>query len=230
MNLCVIPARGGSKRIPKKNIKFFHGKPIITWSIETAIKSKCFDKIIVSTDNNKIAKIAKSAGAEVPFMRPKYLSDDFTGTGEVVSHAIKWYKRKKQIYSNICCIYATAPLINYKDIKKSLKILKISKADYAFSVTNYSYPIQRSFKINLDKRVEMFMPKYYYKRSQDLEDSYHDAGQFYWGTSEAWINSKKLFSKNAIPILLPKHKVQDIDTLDDWRLAEIKFSYLLRKR
>ena len=230
MNLCVIPARGGSKRIPKKNIKIFYGKPIIIWSIESAIKSKCFDKIIVSTDDNNIAKIAKSAGAEVPFMRPKYLSDDFTGTGEVVSHAIKWYKRKKQIYKNTCCIYATAPFINFKDIKKSFKILRTSKADYVFSATNYSYPIQRSFKITLNNRVEMFMPKFFYKRSQDLQESYHDAGQFYWGTSEAWINSKKLFSKNSVPILLPKYQVQDIDSLEDWKLAEKKFNFLINKK
>ena len=223
MNLCVIPARGGSKRVIKKNIKNFCGKPIIAWSIQQVIKSKCFDKIIVSTDDNNIAKLAISYGAEVPFLRPKKLSDDYTGTVPVISHAVKWQIKNDLKPTYVCCIYATAPFINISELKNGLKILKKSKFKYVFSATNYSYPIQRSFRIKKNKKIEMFYPKNYKSRSQDLDVAFHDAGQFYWGQTDAWLKNKPIISKSAIPILIPRSRVHDIDTHEDWQIAETMF-------
>jgi len=229
MNLCVIPARGGSKRIPKKNIKIFHGKPIIAWSIELAIKSNCFDKVLVSTDDNEIADLAKDYGAEVPFVRPKKLADDYTATVPVVSHAIKWQIENYQKPHNICCIYPTAPLIFLNDLKRGLKILKDSSCDYAFSATNYVHPIQRAFKVKKNGKLEMFFPKNNISRSQDLDETFHDAGQFYWGFVDAWLENKPIISVNSKPILIPRHRVIDIDTLEDWQLAETMFKAINKK-
>lgn len=223
MRLCVIPARGNSKRIPKKNIKNFHGKPIIAWSIELAIKSKCFDKIIVSTDDAKISKIAKDYGAETPFVRPKNLSDDHTETVHVISHAIQWYIRRNIKPQYVCCIYATAPFVKIKDLKRGLKILKKTKCNFTFLATNYNYPIQRSFKIKNNGKLKMFYPKYLNYRSQDLEQSYHDVGQFYWGTADAWSKKKNIISTNSIPILISRESAVDIDTQEDWKIAEKVF-------
>ncbi len=219
----MIPARGGSKRIKKKNIKIFCGKPIIAWSIQQALKSNCFDKIIVSTDDNNIAKIAIRYGADVPFLRPKKLSDDYTGTVPVISHAIKWQIKYNQKPEYVCCIYATAPLIKIRDIKKSFKILKNSGSEYSFSATNYSYPIQRSFRIKKNKKIEMYYPKYYKSRSQDLDRAFHDAGQFYWGRSDSWLKNKPIIGKNSIPIIIPRIRAHDIDTNEDWEIAERLF-------
>ena len=220
MNICVIPARVGSKRIFKKNIKNFCGKPIIRWSIEKAKASKCFDKIIVSTDDKKIATIAKKYGAEVPFTRPKSLSDDYTPTTPVVSHAINWIVRnyKKPLY--VCCIYPAAPFIKLCDLRNGLKILKKTKLNYVFPVTNFAYQIQRSFKIDTNNKLKMFFPKYYKYRSQDLDKAFHDAGQFYWGKTEAWLNNEKIYSKNSFPMQVPRSRVLDIDTVEDWKIAE----------
>ena len=229
MNLCVIIARAGSKRIKKKNIKLFFGKPIIAWSIETAIASKCFDKIIVSTDDSKIADLAKNYGADVPFLRPKTLSDDYTGTLPVISHAIKWQIKHHLNPLYVCCIYATAPFIKSSDLKNGLKILKSFRSDYVFPATNYSYPIQRSFKIKKNKRLKMFYPKHYNSRSQDLEEAFHDAGQFYWGLADAWLKNKPIISENAIPLLIPRNRVQDIDTPEDWKIAEKMFRLINNK-
>lgn len=225
MNVCIIPARGGSKRILKKNIKSFCGKPIIGWSIEAAIASKCFDKIIVSTDDNKIAKIAKKYGAEIPFVRPKSLSDDRTPTAKVISHAIKWLKNNYEKPLHVCCIYPTAPFINSRDLRKGLKIIKKKNSNYVFGVTNFAYPIQRSFKIKKDKTLKMLFPKYYKHRSQDLDEVFHDAGQFYWGKTSAWLNKIEIFSKNSIPILIPRTRALDIDTIEDWKIAEKMFKH-----
>lgn len=230
MNLCVIPARGGSKRIKKKNIKFFCGKPIIAWSIELAIASKCFDKIIVSTDDAEIADLAKSYGADIPFIRPKILSDDYVGTVPVISHAVKWQIEHDQKPLYVCCIYATAPFIKLSDLQHGLKILKSSGSEYSFSVTNYAYPIQRSFRIKKNKKIEMLYPKYYNYRSQDLEEAFHDAGQFYWGLSNAWLKKKPLISENASPILIPRERVLDIDTAEDWQMAEKMFRAINEKK
>lgn len=223
MNLCIIPARGGSKRIPKKNIKNFCGKPIIAWSIKQAIKSNCFNKIIVSTDDKKIATIAKNYGADVPFVRPKSLSDDFTSTTAVISHAIKWLIENHEKPLFVCCIYPTAPFIKLNDLKNGLKILKKKNFNYVFPATNFNYPIQRSFKIEKDNKIKMFYPKHYKSRSQDLEEAFHDAGQFYWGKTSAWLNNKKIINRNSYPILIPRTRALDIDTIEDWKIAEVMF-------
>ena len=230
MKLCVIPARGGSKRIQKKNIKNFCGKPIIAWSIQLAIASKHFDKIIVSTDDDKIADLARKYGAEVPFVRPKILSNDYTGTVPVISHAIKWQIKHYQKPTYVCCIYATAPFVKLSDLKYGLKILKNSNSEYAFSATNFAYPIQRSFRIKKNKKIKMFYPEHYNSRSQDLEEAFHDAGQFYWGLTDSWLKNKPIVSENAIPIILPRYRVHDIDTLEDWQIAERMFRITNKKK
>lgn len=223
MNIAIIPARGGSKRIPHKNIKEFCGKPLIAYSIEVAQKSKLFDKIIVSTDNEEIAKIAKKYGAEVPFLRPSDLSDDFTGTTPVVSHAIQKLNIKN--LEAVCCIYATAPLLKEKYLQDGYKKLINSKLNYVFSATTFAFPIQRAIKLNANA-VEMLYPEYASTRSQDLEDAYHDAGQFYWGKPDTWLEQKGVFCENSSIIQLPRHLVQDIDTLEDWERAELMYKVL----
>ena len=220
MNLCVIPARGGSKRIPRKNIRDFCGNPIITFSIRAAIEADCFDKIIVSTDDAEIAELALTYGVEVPFIRPVELSDDFTGTVPVMGHAIE---QAQILYGNVnyaCCVYATAPFVTAKDLKLGFKLINKSCYDYAFSVTNYAFPIQRAISITEQGQIAMFNPKYSLSRSQDLEEAWHDAGQFYWGTCEAWCGENPIFGEKSLPIKLPRHRVQDIDTLEDWNRAE----------
>jgi len=226
MRLAVIPARGGSKRIPRKNIKEFCGKPIIAWSIEAAINSGCFDGVIVSTDDDEIAHIARYYGANVPFMRPEVLSDDHTGTIPVVRHAIEWFKAHGTNPAEICCIYATAPFIQAEEIRKGLDIMVASHCNYAFSVTSYPFPIQRAIRITAKQRIEMFNPEHFNTRSQDLEETFHDAGQFYWGRADAWINEKPIFDSESSPIILPRHRVQDIDTPEDWVRAEWMFKAL----
>jgi N-acylneuraminate cytidylyltransferase len=223
MNVAIIPARGGSKRIPRKNIKEFSGKPMIAWSIEAALKSGCFNIVVVSTDDSEIADVAKKHGAEVPFMRPESLSGDYTGTIPVIRHAIEWFIQQGQRPEHACCIYATAPFINPADIRRGLDILSETGSDYAFSVTSYPFPIQRAIRITPDGRVEMFNSEYFNTRSQDLEDAYHDAGQFYWGRASTWLAEKMIFSPDAAPVLLPRHQVQDIDTMEDWQRAELMF-------
>lgn len=220
--IAIIPARGGSKRIPRKNIKEFHGKPLIAYSIEVALKSKLFDKVIVSTDDEEIAQIAKQYGAEVPFMRPEELSDDFTGTGAVVSHVNNYLKSIGEMYDFICTIYATAPLLQVKYLIEGYEKLKNSDASKAISVTSMPFPIQRTFKITKENRCEMFWPENFTKRSQDLEEAYQDAGQFYWS------NLKKTpkditFGSDTIPIIVPRYLVQDIDTPEDWEMTEYMY-------
>ena len=223
--VAIIPARGGSKRIPKKNIKDFFGKPLIAYSIEVALNSKLFDKVVVSTDDEEIAKIAKEYGAEVPFLRPKELSDDFTGTGDVVKHAIKYLEAKGESYEYVCTIYATAPLLQKKYLLDGYEKLKNSDAINTFSATTMPFPIQRTFKLDSNGRCKMFTPEHYMSRSQDLEEAYQDAGQFYW-TKINKKSNKIMFSSDSIPIILPRHLVQDIDTLEDWRRAEFMYQAL----
>lgn len=223
MKLAIIPARGGSKRIPRKNIKPFCGKPMIAWSIEAARLSGCFDKIIVSTDDDEIAEVACAHGAEVPYMRPSSLSGDHVGTIPVINHAIDWVHRNAGITDFACCLYATAPFVQAQDLRRGFDVLQQSDADYAFSVTSYAFPIQRAIRITSEKRVEMFNPEHFNTRSQDLEEAFHDAGQFYWGRSAAWLAEAPLFSHHAAPVSLPRHRVQDIDTIEDWERAEWLF-------
>lgn len=226
MRLAVIPARGGSKRIPRKNIKPFRGKPMIAWSIEAAMQSGCFDRIIVSTDDIEIADVARAHGAEVPFMRPPELSDDHTGTMPVMAHAITTMAKQFGPVEFACCLYATAPFVQSQDLRQGLKELQKSDALYAFTVTHFPAPIQRSFRITQQQRIEMFDATQFNARSQDLEEAYHDAGQFYWGRTDAWLHETPLFSRFSAPILLPRYRVQDIDTLDDWFRAEMMFEIL----
>jgi len=223
MNVAIIPARGGSKRIPGKNIKKFGGKPMIAWSIQTAIDTGIFDDIIVSTDDEMIAAIARDYGASVPFIRPQELSDDYAGTIPVIKHACNYLLTEGRNYSYACCIYATAPFIKASDIITGRKIISDKNLDYAFSVSAYPYPIQRALRIKADGNVEMFQTEMFDIRSQDLEETWHDAGQFYWGTLDAWINKKPVFSSNSAPIKIPRERAQDIDTPDDWDFAEILF-------
>ena len=205
MIICVIPARGGSKRIPRKNIKEFNGKPIIAYSIEAAFKSNCFDQVIVSTDDNEIKEVAKKYGAQVPFVRPDELSNDYVGTIPVIKHAIEWMEDHNNYIENVCCLYATAPFIKSKILTKAYQQLKDSSADYCFSVTSFTFPIQRAIKIVQGDKVDMFYPEYFNTRSQDLEEAYHDAGQFYWGKAQAFKDGLPLFSEVATPYILPRY-------------------------
>ena len=230
MRIAIIPARGGSQRIPKKNIREFFGKPIIAWSIEAAKKCKLFDRIIVSTDNHEIASIAKQHGADVPYMRPKHLADEYTGTNAVVKDVIQNIHKNGEQISYVCCIYATAPFISSKYLIKAYQDLINQKKSYAFSVTTYSFPVQRSFVINKSNEIENLFPDMTLSRSQDLQEVYHDAGQFYWGLADAFLNDLPVFSGHSIPITLPRYLVQDIDTIEDWKQAELMFeSYLYNK-
>ena len=223
MKLAIIPARGGSKRIPRKNIKLFCEKPMIAWSIEAALKSGCFDQVIVSTDDEEIAEVARLYGATVPCMRPVHLSDDHTGTIPVIQHAIEWVNTQGQSVEQACCLYATAPFVSPEDIRRGLETLEAKGGDYAFSVTSYAFPIQRAIRLNENGRVEMFNPEHFNTRSQDLEEAFHDAGQFYWGKADAWLQGRMIFGTGSVPVALPRHRVQDIDTPEDWVRAEWLF-------
>ncbi len=220
MRLAVIPARGGSKRIPRKNIKVFGGRPMIAWSITAALESGCFDQVVVSTDDVEIADVGRAEGASVPFMRPPELSDDHTGTIPVVAHAVQWCVDAGQAPSQVCCLYATAPFVQTADLQRGLALLQSSGADYAFSVTSYAFPIQRAIRVDGSGRVAMFDPTQFNTRSQDLEEAFHDAGQFYWGRADAWLQGRRIFSPDAVAVQLPRHRVQDIDTPEDWTRAE----------
>lgn len=225
MKVAIIPARGGSKRIPKKNIREFNKKPIIGWSIQAAFEADCFDRVIVSTDSEEIANTAKLFGAEVPFLRGKSLSDDHTPTSPVISDAIS---RLEDEIEFACCIYPTAPFIKSADINKALQIIIKNKVDFVFTATKYSYPIQRALRLDKDGIVKMLNSDQENVRSQDLEDSFHDAGQFYWGKSDAWLEGRPILNNSCILEVLEEHS-QDIDTEDDWRKAEIKFRLLQKE-
>ncbi len=196
---------------------------MIGWSIRAAIDSQCFDRIIVSTDDEEIAAVAKAHGAEVPFIRPPELSDDHTGTGPVIAHSIDWQNQHGQAATEVCCIYATAPFVQASDLRRGLSVLTSTGADFAFSVTSYAFPIQRAIRITPSERIEMFQPEHFNTRSQDLPEAWHDAGQFYWGKAQAWLAGKVLFSQSSAPVPLLRHRVQDIDTPEDWERAEWLF-------
>jgi len=226
MKLAVIPARGGSKRIPGKNVKLFGGKPMIAWSIEAVQRTGLFDRIVVSTDDKEIASIARKYGADVPFVRPAELSDDHTSTAPVIAHAIEWHLKQDFHPIEICCIYATAPFLRSEDIMLGQKTLNQSDVDFAFSATSYAFPIQRAFKLREDGRIEMFEPSQFQVRSQDLPEAFHDAGQFYWGTRDAWLSGTPIFGSKSAPVFLPRYRVQDIDTPEDWEQAELMMKVL----
>jgi len=224
LNVAIIPARGGSKRIPKKNIKEFCGKPLIAYSIETALSSKLFDEVIVSTDSKEIAKVAKELGAKVQ-MRPEHLADDYTGTAEVIKYVVDSLSKN---YEYICTIYATAPFLQERYLKEGYEKLKNSSACRSFSVTSMPFPIQRTFKIK-NNRCEMFWPENFLKRSQDLEEAYQDAGQFYW-EKRGCRSDEIFFGKDSIPIILPRYLVQDIDTPEDFIRAEYMYRAVFSDR
>jgi len=228
MKIAVIPARGGSKRIPRKNIREFAGKPMIAHSIECAIQTGLFDTVIVSTDDPEISEIAKEFGAEVPFIRPKEISDDYTGTHEVVGHAVRWMLDNDYRPSEVCCIYATAPFIRQEDILEGHQMLTTDKWKMVFAATSYNYPIFRSFKKRSDGGLEMVFPEHSNSRSQDLPEVFHDAGQFYWGRAETWLEEPTGFDATKTVVIIPRWLVQDIDTLEDWKYAELLWKVLKR--
>lgn len=227
MKIAVIPARGGSKRIPRKNIRPFCGKPMIAWSIEIAKASGLFERIIVSTDDTEIAEVAKQWGAEVPFMRPAELSNDHAGTTPVIAHATRWALQQGLGIEAVCCIYATAPFVQIDDLRRGWNELSSGEWDYAFSVTDFAAPIFRSFKQTAAGGIEMFFPEYFETRSQDLPAALHDAGQFYWGRAAAWLEGKRIFEQHSKPIMIPRWRVQDIDTPEDWERAELLANAIL---
>lgn len=229
MNIAVIPARGGSKRIPRKNIRTFCGKPMIAWSLEAAQASSLFDHIIVSTDDEEIAEVARAWGAEVPFSRPADLSDDHATTNAVVAHAARWTCDQGWKPAAICCLYATAPFVHKDDLAQGLQELNLGNWSYTFSATEFAAPIFRAFKEVQNGGVEMFFPENIATRSQDLPVALHDAAQFYWGRLDAWLSSEPIFGPSSKPILIPRWRVQDIDTPDDWMRAEMIASAIIEK-
>ena len=226
MNIAVIPARGGSKRIPRKNVRPFCGRAMIAWAIDAARASGLFDHVIVSTDDEEIANTAREAGAEVPFMRPAELSDDHAGTIPVIAHATAWANEQGWAIEAVCCIYPTAPMITPGDLADGLRLLEEGTHDFVFSATDFASPIFRAFVQTEDGGVEMIFPEHFGSRSQDLPRALHDAAQFYWGRPEAWLSAKSLFGRRSKALLIPRWRVQDIDTPEDWLRAEALFQAL----
>jgi len=221
MKIAVIPARGGSKRIPRKNIRDFYGKPMIAWAISVAKQSGLFDHVIVSTDDSEITEASRQWGAEVPFIRPDELSNDYAGTTSVIAHAAQWSFDQGWDIEAICCIYATAPFLRVDDIKRGWIALNSGEWNYAFSVTDFAAPIFRAFKETPAGGIEMFYPEHFETRSQDLPVAFHDAGQFYWGRPSAWIEGKRIFDNHSAAVFIPRWRVMDIDSQEDWIRAEV---------
>lgn len=228
MRVAVIPARGGSKRIPNKNIRSFAGMPIINHSIEAARNSGCFDRVVVSTDDDVIAEVARAHGAEVPFRRPPAIADDLTPTIPVIRHAITTLRDQGEDPQEVCCIYATAPFLRGCDLRAAFDQLPNSSA-FVLAVTEFRFPIQRALRRNAAGRVSMFELEHFATRSQDLEPAWHDAGQFYLAKAETWLSEDVIFQSGSIGIALPTSRVQDIDTPDDWEHAELMFEALQRR-
>lgn len=222
-HIALIPARGGSKRIPGKNIRDFLGKPLIAYSIEAAKEADCFARIIVSTDSPDIKNVAEEYGAEVPFLRPDDIAGDHATSLDVIKHGLNWLGDQGSMPQLLCCIYATAPFIRSADILSGMRMLANNpEAAYAFSVTSFPFSIQRALKL-APAGLEMFQPEHMSTRSQDLEAAYHDAGQFYWGRPESFLTDIPLFSRASLPIILPRHLVCDIDSEQDWQQAELLY-------
>jgi pseudaminic acid cytidylyltransferase len=228
-NIAIVTARGGSKRIPKKNIKDFLGKPILAYSIEAAINSKCFDEVMVSTDDSEIAEVSKKLGAKVPFYRSKENSSDFATTSDALLEVINNYKSSGINFENACCIYPTAPFITSKTIDDSFKIFLSKDADSLIPVVKFGYPIQRAFKKDGDY-LKMFHPENVNKRSQDLEPAYHDVGQFYWFKVNEFLKNKILITDKTTFIEISELNTQDIDNEEDWKIAELKYKILYGKK
>lgn len=225
MIVAVIIARGGSRRVPRKNVRRFCGRPMIAWPIAAARESGIFDAILVSTEEDEIAAVAEAHGAEAPFRRPMELADDRTGTLPVMAHAVRWFEEHRGTVSLACCIYGTAAFLQPRFLQEGLAAMRArADADFAFSVTSYGHPIFRAFQLGEDGRVAMFWPENEPKRSQDLPVAWHDAGQFYWGRPQAFKERSGVFSSNALGVIIPRHLVQDVDTPEDWELAERMFA------
>ncbi len=225
--IAIIPARGGSKRIPRKNLKLFHGEPMIVRSIRVALASGLFDQVVVSTDDPEIAALSRAHGAQVPFVRPTTLADDFTGTAAVIVHAIETLVQSGSAFDYACCIYATAPLLQTRFLRQGLSLLeRHADKSFAFSVCEFGFPVQRALTLTGDGALTSLYPEYRQTRSQDLPLAFQDAGQFYWGRREAWLRGDLLFSEKSLPVQLPRHLVQDIDTEEDWRRAEYLYAAL----
>jgi pseudaminic acid cytidylyltransferase len=222
-NLAIIPARGGSKRIPRKNIKDFLGKPIIAYSIEAALNSGLFDEVMVSTDDEEIAKIAKTFGAKVPFFRSSENSNDYATLADVLIEVVNQYLSDKKTVEKICCILPTAPFVSAVRIHEAYYLLQKENYDSVCPVVEFSYPILRALELSANKKLQMIWPENLNTRSQDLKPAYHDSGSFYWVKSKALFDEKTIFVKNCGAIILPETEVQDIDTETDWKLAELKF-------
>ena len=225
-SVAIITARGGSKRIPKKNIKDFCGKPIIAYSIEAAIKSKVFDEIMVSTDDNEIAEIAKKYGASIPFMRSAKNSDDYSGTCDVLMEVVNDYKKLGKEFDIVCCIYPTAPFVTAEKLTEVNNKFEREGASAIIPVVRFSYPPQRCF-IECGGRLEYKWPEHEKSRSQDLEPFYHDAGQFYFIKTDVLMSQKTLVPANTVPLEIDELEVQDIDNITDWKLAELKYKLMV---
>jgi pseudaminic acid cytidylyltransferase len=224
--LCIIPARGGSKRIPRKNIRKFLGKPIISYTIEAALESGFFDKVMVSTDDNEIAEVSKQYGAEIPFMRSASTSDDFATTADVIAEVLTQYENEGISFEYACCCYATAPFTTSKRLAEGFDKLIAENVDSVFPISAFSYPIFRSLKKSDDGRVGMNWPENLNKRSQDFPEAFHDAGQWYWFVVDRFLKSGQLFTNNSFGLEISPLEVQDIDNEHDWHLAELKYGYL----
>ncbi|PUA45986.1 pseudaminic acid cytidylyltransferase [Pseudomonas protegens] len=225
--VAIIPARGGSKRIARKNLKAFDGVPMLARSIDKALSSGLFRQVVVSTDDPEIAELALACGAEVPFIRPPALADDFTGTAAVIVHALQALREQGREYEYACCIYATAPLLQARYLRQGLEMLmRRPDKGFAFSVCGFGFPVQRALILDEQGALDALYPQFRQSRSQDLPAAYQDAAQFYWGRSQAWLQGEVLFSPRSLPVILPRHLVQDIDTEEDWRRAEYLYAAL----
>ncbi len=222
-NVAIIPARGGSKRIPRKNLLPFDGVPMIVRSIRTALESGLFDQVVVSTDDVEIADVARAHGAQVPFLRPAELADDFTGTAAVIVHALQ----QLPAFDYACCVYATAPLLQAHYLRQGIELLEQHPdKSFAFSVCSFGFPVQRALTLDGQGALKALYPEFRHTRSQDLPEAFQDAGQFYWGRSEAWLRGEAVYSPASLPVVLPRHLVQDIDTPEDWKRAESSYAAL----
>lgn len=229
MKLAIIPARGGSKRIARKNIRPFAGKPVIAYSVEAALASQCFDHVIVSTDDAEIAEIARACGAEVPFTRPNALSDDHTVLADVIVHAIEWYEGRGHPVQAACCVFATAPFVSAAALRQGWDALSLGGKSFAIAVTSFPFAVQRAVRLLPDGSLDAMYPQYSKTRSQDLEPAWHDAGQFCWGTHDAFLQRLPAFAPHTAAVKLPRHLVQDLDTPEDWHRAELMYEALRRR-
>jgi N-acylneuraminate cytidylyltransferase len=227
--IAIIPARGGSKRIPRKNIKPFLGKPILAYSIEAALKSGCFEEVMVSTEDEEIAAIAKQYGAKVPFLRSAETANDYAVTADVINEVLAKYEENGQIFDAVACIYSTAPFVTVERLQEAMAFIQQGDFDSAFTCVEYSFPVLRSMVVDEKGRIAMKWPQYRNTRSQDLPPFYHDAGQFYVATMASYKKAKNFWGENTAPIILSELEVQDLDTMTDWALAEMKYKLLREK-